>query len=800
MLANYLRTAVRSARRRESYTLINVAGLTISLAAALLIFRYVAHETSYDTFHEDADRLYRVAQMHERGGQVASRTATVYAGVGPALEASIPEVEESARLTRRYGGGVIRHGDRFFREEAIFHADQSILTMLSYPLVEGHVEAALTDPNTTVLSEKAARKYFGSEPAVGQTITFGADENYRVTAVVEVPSNSHIQFDFLFSYQTLERLWDFQVDTDWSSLDFLTYIRLSDADRADVVENRLAGFTGEHRPIAEGERMTLFLQPIRSIHLHSDLLFEPSKNGDAGVVRLLGVIAILILVIAWFNYVNLSTARSVERARETGVRKSLGAFRSQLVSQFLVESLVVNVLAVGLAILLAASLAPYLSRLAGLDVTSGLGGNLGFWILVVSVIAAGTLTSGFYPAVVLSSYEPIQVLKGAFTRAPRGRRLTTLLVTTQFAATIALFAGTIIVYQQLRYMENQPLGIDIDRTLVVGAPGVVMDNAVYTRQFESFKTGLRELQFVRDVATSSEVPGSSDVWLNTVARVGADRDVRASLYVVSVDYDYLPVYGHSLIAGRFFRPGNAADSSSVVLNEQAIELLQLSGPEAALGSRIAFRDDTLEVVGVIANHHQQGLHTAKYQMAFRIVPEEFRHFSVKLGAYASDSELAQIERVFNEFFPGAPYIGQRLEDRFAAQYDAPERFGTVVNMFALVSILVACLGLFGLASFAAQQRSKDVAVRRVFGATISQVVVLLNRDFVLLVTIAALAAGPAAYFVGQRWLEGFAYRVDPGLVPFVAAAVFAAGLALATVSFHSVRAALANPVESLRYE
>jgi len=798
LLIHYLRLAARNLRRRQGHELVNLAGLTLGVTASILIFRYAAHETSYDAFHANVDHIYRLTFERQRDAQPAVRTATIFSAVGPALESSFPEVLSSARITRRYGGGTVRFQDRYFRENAVFHADPSLLRMFSFPVVRGDPESALEDPNTAVISTRAAQRYFGSENPVGKIIQFGDQESYSITAVVEVPSNSHIQFDFLFSYNTLARLWEMDLATDWGSLDFVTYVLLSPGAEPSRLEAALPGFLSAHRSARADERTSMSMQPVRSIHLESDLLFELSPNGDSDLVATLGIIGVIILVVAWVNYVNLVTARSAERARETGIRKCVGAYRTQLVGQFVFEAVLTSSAVTLLALLFAGSLETPLGRLVGREFGRDIWDPVLFWTLVGTAVTAGTIAASFYPAAILSSFRPIDVLKGRFVTSGRGSRLRKTLVTVQFASTIALIAGTIVVYKQLAFMRNQDLGIDIDDIVVVDAPGLVMNNSSYASRFESFKEDVVRNPWFESVSVSSEVPGSQDPWLNYATVIGGARESRTSIYVVSVDPDYLGQYRHRLTAGRYLRRESAHDSSAVVINERAVALVGFAAPTEAVGERLVVRDDTLEIVGIVADHHQQGLQEAKYQMAFRIVPSEYRYFSIRLANRAPVHAIDYMEDIFREHFPDTPFDHRPLTQLFSAQYEADRRFGLVVKIFASLSILIACLGLFGLASLSAQQRTRDIGIRKIFGASVEELVLLLNRDYAVLLLVAGVVAAPLAHLASQRWLEGFAYRVVPGVVPIAAAVVLTALLVFLTVSYHSIRAARANTVDSLR--
>ena len=802
MLKSYLTVALRALRRHAGYTVLNLLGLAIGMAASLLILQYVRFELSYDDFHEDADRIYRVRYDFVRDGELVFKSATTFPKVGPALQEEFPEVEANARLYLRYGGGVVRVGAESYKEDNLFQADASFLTMFDYPMPAGDPATALVEPNTAVLSTDIARKYFGDADPIGRTIRFGSEETYTVTGVIKSPENSHLKIDFLLSYPTLVQLWGEDFDTAWGWYDFYNYIRLAPGADPEALEAKLPDFVARHDSDGDAARLsTVFrLQALPDIHLHSDLIQEARVNGDADRVYFLGLIAVFILIIAWVNYVNLATARAVERAREIGVRKVLGAQRGQLVGQFLLEALVLNLLAAVFAYALMGLALPFFNRLAGSALTSTISGGPLFWVALAAFLIGGALLSGLYPAFVLAAYRPVTTLKGRFAGSRRGFGLRQGLVVAQFMASVGLIAGTLIVYQQLSFMRSQELGIDLEQVLVLEAPGVVAVDSLYPGQATTFKESVRRNPRIRNVASSSEVPGNLIYWTNGARRLSAPPESSTILYRVGIDYAYFDTYGHEVLAGRGFTPEFTADDRSVVLNETALRALDLPGPEDAVGERVVVGGDTLTVVGVVADYHQEGLQKGFDQIGFFLRPDIRRFFSVKLETEGVAETMAFLEEEYARVFPGNPFSYFFLDSYFDRQYRGQERFGQVFGFFALLAILVACLGLFGLAAFTAAQRTKEIGIRKVLGSSVGGIIVLLSKDYLKLVALASLIASPLVWLLMRRWLEGFAFRIDLGVGVFVAAALLALAIALATVSVQSIRAARANPVDALRYE
>lgn len=801
MVKNYLLIALRNLRKRKGYAFINIFGLAVGIAASLLILQYVTHELSYDTFHEDADQIYRVRYDFFRGGERVFKSATAFPKVGPAMKADFPEVEEYARLYLRYGGAVIRHEDLSFKEDNLFQADPTFLTMFDYPLVQGDRTTALLEPNTAVVEVETARKYFGDDDPMGKRIRLGNNEEYTITGIIESPENSHLKFTFLMSYSTLVQQWGDGFETAWGWYDFYTYLRLAPGTDIEAFEAKFPDFVVRHSGNEESRERTIFeLQALTDIHLYSDLIQEARVNGDGNAVYFLLIIAFFILLIAWVNYVNLSTARAVERAQEIGVRKVMGAEKGQLIRQFILESAWLNVIAAGMAIGLLYLSMPLFNQLSGEALTLDLLSDVRFWLALIGLFCVGAFLSGLYPAFVLSAYQPVVVLKGKFAQAKQGLVLRKALVIGQFVASVGLIAGTIIVYQQLSFMRGQDLGIDIEQTVVVEGPGVIASDSLYSNQFGSFKQEVLQHASVHNVAASTEIPGNLIYWTRSANKIGADRESRITMYQVGIDYDFLDGFGHEMLAGRGYAREFSADNGSVVLNERALEVLDLGDPNDALGERIRIGGDTLAVIGVVENFHQEGLQKAYDQIAFVLRPNARSYYSIKVNTENVSEALAHINEQYAVFFPENPFNFYFMDAFFDRQYRNEQQFGQVFGFFAILAILVACLGLFGLSSFTAAQRTKEIGIRKVLGSTVPNILLLLSRDYLKLVVIASAIAIPIVWWLIEQWLAGFAFRIGITPLPFLIAAVLTLLIALVTVSYQTIKAALANPVDALRYE
>lgn len=804
MLKNYLLSTLRNISKRKGFTLLNILGLSIGLAASLLILQYVKDELSYDDFHQNSEHIYRVQYDRYRDNELIFKCASVFNKIGPALKADYPEVENFCRVYLRYGGGVIRYEDTIIKEENIFSADQSFFEMFSYPLLVGDRNTTLKEPNTAVVEEETAKKYFGSESPLGKRIRFGTNEEYEITGVMRSPENSHLKINFLFSYVTYPKFWPEMTSKDWEEnwgwYDFYNYIQLKPGSDARLLESKFPHFIKKHGREGDSSKIKLSLQHLPDIHLYSDLIQEARVNGNGQSVYFLMIIALGILAIAWVNYINMATARAVERAKEVGVRKSIGAARSQLAIQFIAEAFAINFIAVFVSVILLVVAIPFFNVLSGKELTTSILADAYFWYVLTTLYFAGSVLSGFYPAWVLSSYQPVRVLKGAMTGSREGIFLRKGLVVFQFVASVGLIAGTLIVYQQLRFMQNKSLGIDIKQMLVIHSPGVI-EHQSYYQQFTTFKNEMLRNPSIQKLTGSSEVPGNLIYWTNGAKRIGGDQDIPGTImYRMGIDYDFFNTYGNDLIAGRVFSPQFTADSASVVLNRRSVDVLGFKSPEDAVGGLVDIGGDTLTVVGVVENYHQEGLKNDFRQTAFHLTPRDHSYYSVKIESSDLGQTLAYAKEKYAQLFPGNPFDYFFLDTFFSRQYKADQQFGQVFGFFALLAIFVASLGLFGLASFTAAQRTKEIGIRKVLGSSVPNIFLLLSKDFLKLVVVANIIAVPVVWFLMNEWLGAFAFHIDIGWWIFGIAAAVTTFIALITVSYQSIAAAVANPVNSLRYE
>nr|WKN40119.1 ABC transporter permease [Tunicatimonas sp. TK19036] len=807
MLKNHLTIALRNLLKHKVFSLINILGLAIGMAACLLILQYVSYELSYDDFHANKENIYRLKQNRYNKGVLTTEWAAGCAAIGQAMKEAFPEVEEYARF-RSFSGVVINRnaagGPIRFKEEKMYMVSASFLPMFSYDLIQGDEATALEKPYTVVLSQSAAKRYFGEEDPIGKRISVNDDNDFEITGVFEdIPAHSHLQFDFLFSFATFVEWVGEEVETAWQWDGFYNYIALVPGTDPALLEEKIPTLieekAGEELREYDAD-MSFILQPLTDIHLYSDYMMEAEVNGNGDAVYALLVIALFIIVIAWVNYINLATARSVDRAREVGVRKVMGSLRRQLIRQFLTESVLLNALAVVLALVLVLVSYRYFSVLTGKELTLSLFTTASFWGVVVAIFLIGAFLSGLYPAFVLSAFQPVRVLKGKMSASKSGVLLRKVLVVVQFTASVFLIAGTLVVYRQITFMQDQDLGVDIDQTLVVEAPEVV-DDSVYADRVQTFKTGLLRNSSIKSVTASTAVPGNKPGWNAGGIRLIHQDDSESNQYrVIGVDYEYVPTFELDIVAGRNFSEDYGTDESAVLFNESAVKLLGFDTPEEVLSEEIFFWGDTFHIVGVLKDYHQESLQSTIDPLIFRLIPASRSFFSMKVETAGLSGTIANAQEVYQNIFPGNPFAYFFLDDHFNQQYQADQRFGKTFGFFAALAILVACLGLFGLSSFMATQRTKEIGIRKVLGSSVASIVALLSKDFIQLVIIASLIALPIAYGVMHYWLEGYAFRINIAWWLLVAPIIAVLLIALFTISFQTVRAALADPAKSLRYE
>lgn len=800
MLKNYLRIALRNFYKHKAYTLLNIIGLSIGISACLLILTYVMYEFSYDKFNKNYQDIYRVQLNSYQDDVLAFQCAATYPAVGPSLKEEFPEVKEFARLYPR--SGFISYNDISFRENKIFRTDPGVFKILTLPFIRGNEKTALTQPETAVISESIAKKYFGNENPIGKIIKYNGKEEFEVTGVMQnLPPNSHIKIDFLFSNEWLYSV-NKNLDQNWTWYDFNTYILLKHGADPQELQKKLPALVQRRTEEAYKNtniRTELILQPLTDIHLYSNLLQESEVNGNGKTVYFLLVIAFFILLIAWVNYINLSTARSVERSKEVGVRKVLGAFRRQLIQQFLFESIILNIISVFLGLTIVEIVMPFFNHLTGEEVHLPFA-NFELWLAIFLFFIIGSFISAIYPALVLSSFRPHFVLKGAFKKSESKISLRKVLVVSQFAVSIALIAGTIIVYNQVEFMKSQKLGVNIDQTLVLRAPRVFSNDTLRVETVNAFTNEIKNYSQVKSITASTNIPGDEIFWTNGSYIIGKERTLK-TIYIVGTDYDYFNSYDLRFAAGRNFSDDFSSDvDHGGIINEEALKLYDFKSPEKALNNFIMLGSDTINIIGVVKNYHQMSLEKTQNPILFVLSSDYYSFISIKLKTKRIENTIENIKEEYAQFFPGNPFESFFLNEFFDKQYQSEVQFGKIFGTFSILAIIVACIGLFGLSSFSAVQRTKEIGIRKVLGASVVNIVSLLSKEFIVLVIISNMIAWPIAYYVMSKWLNDFAYRINIGPGIFLIAGFTVLIISLLTVAYQSIKAAIANPVKSLRYE
>jgi putative ABC transport system permease protein len=805
MIQNYLILAFRNLWKRATFSIINILGLAIGVAACLVILHYIDFETSYDTFHTKKESLYRVTRQLHKAGETMTPTPKTTYGLGPALADEFPEVQTYIRT--HDDAGVVTYESpsgesSAFHENDILAVDSTFLHAFMFAAREGNTATALNAPNNIVITHAIAQKYFGNDDALGKTVNLSGGRmkgDYTVSAVLEdIPQNSHFDFNILVPMHTMLTTRQYSQEDGWGWNNFQTYLLLRENVSRDAVLRKLPDFCQRYLDPKLKEikgRMEMDLQPVQTIHLTLGLRHDV-ETVNPQTLYFFGLIGAFILFIAWINYINLSTARALERAREVSIKKTIGAIRGELVMQFLVESFVINAIALVLAVGLATLLMPALANVTGKTLVFQFNASR-TWTVLSMLLAAGTLASGIYPAFVLSSFHITQGLKGS---SRTGRfSLRQALVVFQFAASLMLMAGTLAVYRQIDFMQAQDKGMQTDQMLIVAGPGTLPWKEA-KQQLALFKEEARKIPGVEAIATSGSVPGQEHNWGASIRQRSTPASNAQLSSIVWIDPDFIPTYGIDIITGKNFDPQVRSSMQSVIINEAALAALGFHSAEEALQQQILLDRDTATVTGVLKNYHWNSLRVAHVPFLFladTIVP---RSISIQLGGGSIQAATEAIGDLYKRLMPANPYEYQFLDDSFNTQYKSDRQFGSIFGIFAGLAVAISCLGLWGLAAYTTSLKLKEIGVRKVLGASVSSLLYLLCRQFLLLIAVAAVVAVPMAWLGVDRWLQGFAYRIGLPWDLFVVPIVALTGITLLTVSIQVIKGATVNPVKVLRSE
>ncbi|MGB3850719.1 MAG: ABC transporter permease [Tunicatimonas sp.] len=792
MLKNYLLTAYRNSLKNKLYAGINVLGLAIGITCCLFITLYVRHERSYDQFHEKKDRIFKVLRTNDDDGY--HEIGPISAPYAEALRNDFPEeIEAAVRVMPRRG--LITRGDKAFTSDDISFVGRDFLQVFSFPLTHGNPATALREPGGVVLTAEVARKYFGDQDPVGKELEYESAYPLTVTGVLApVPENSHLKFDLLASVHLFEQAEWF---TQWWSNNMLTYVLLREDVQKATIEDRFPAFMDKYLGDdfeQYGIQVGLTLQPMTAVYFTSNTQYDAwTKHGDASMTYVFLAVAVFILLIACINFMNLATARAARRATEVGVRKTLGANRADLIYQFFGESFLTTFIAMLFTIVLVTGLLPLFNQFAEVNLSLPLD-DLSFPLLLLGVVAVVGLLAGSYPALLLSAFVPSKALKGSNRTGAKGEYLRQGLVIFQFVISIALMVAVLVVNQQMDYVQDKRLGFDKERVMLI-----TIDNNEIYEQREAFRERLGQNARIAQVSLASGEPGGfHDIYNFKVE----EREEEVRMNTVFTDTDYVPTMGLTILAGRNFSPQRSTDTlASVIINETAARTLGWS-PEEALGKEITntFADSiSRRVIGVVEDYHFASLHNEIAPLAV-MMGNDHRVVAIKTTAGSAAPVINLVSEAWSDVVSQHPFTFKFLDESYDRLYRAEQRQGQIFTLFASIAVFIACLGLFGLVTFVAEQRTKEIGVRKVLGASVLQLVRLLTKDFAILVAIALVIASPLAYYAMQQWLADFAYRVPIQPAVFFIAGLVALLIALLTVSWQSVRAALANPVDALRSE
>lgn len=813
MFKNYFTMAWRNLRYNKSFSSLNIIGLSIGMTCCLIIFQYLTLESGFDRFHEKNDNIYRVLQAWARGNdKLDTGHAYTAQSLAPALKSEVPEV---ANITRVHSENALvspaETPDVVFEEDQALYVDDAFMKMFTFPMISGNEE--LTS-GTVLISESTAKKYFGNGKAEGKVleVTGNIEKSFTVIGIFkDVPQNSHLQFSMLLPMEDLLRGPDYSTEPEdgWSWNNFTTYVELHPhADRAVVKRKMTAVFMNHRGEILkqQGGTAALNLQPLNDIHLNADIEGAGSiVAGSYKTIYFFLVIGLITLVIALVNYINLATARALNRSREVGVRKAIGARRNQLMVQFLYESAFTNIAAMILALVLTFFLLPFVNNIAETQLSVQQWLDPMFLSALVSTLFAGTLLAGLYPAFVLSSFRPATVLKGKSSRISGHFWLRKGLVVVQFTACVVLIAGTVIVFNQISYMRKLDLGLNLNHVISVRAPRLLPENASRPTLMTSFIQEVEQLAGIERAALSSTLPGQGFNWNGaSIRKMEDDPSVALRGVATYIDSAFAHLYGLELIAGREFNQVTAQEDTTgaawkIIVNETTSKNLGYKAPTEAVDELLMIGDYQARIIGVYKDFKWSSAHQEQQNIVFGRT-RSGNNISMRLATNDLSSVLASIEDTYKRLFPGNLFQYSFVDQAFDLQYKNDQRFARLFSIFAGMSIFIACLGLFGLVAFTAQQRTKEIGMRKVLGASVTGIVTLLSKDFLVLVLIGFALAIPVTLYIMNKWLENFAYRTEIGIGIFAMAGMLAVVIALATVSWQSIKAAVANPVNSLRNE
>lgn len=794
MFKNYLKIALRNIKRYKGYSFINIAGLAVGMACCILILLWVRDELSFDRFHHNIDNIYRVIRQEQDTAE-AGKDALTPPPLADALKEKFPGITHATRFGS-WGRWLVTSGEKNFYETRYKCADPDFFEMFNFPFIKGNPKNALINTYSVVLTEKMAEKYFGSEDPIGKTLNINKKFDVIVTGVIKnVPGNSTLIFDFIFPFRILvgKDLLGEKTGENWGFNSFNTFVMLNQSSTARELAPKIAGIFKEHN---EEDTDLALLQPFKDIHLYSNIQFDLDSVGDIKYVTIFSLLALFVLIIACINFMNLTTAKSAKRAKEVGLRKVIGAKRPQLIWQFFGESMLMSCFAFLLALVLVELILPLFNNLSGKNLSLTPSGNITIYLgLVVITLITGIL-AGSYPALLLSAFQPVKTLKGASDVKTTGKNRTPLfrkiLVVTQFTLSIGLIIGTTVIYTQLGFMRDKDLGINKEHIVYIPMAESVIE------KYESIKKEFLRNPDVVNVSASLALPTDIGNSPGSPEWEGKDPNNNMQIKADFVDYDYIETFQIKMAQGRSFSKEFPTDKDEAyIVNEEAVRRMGLESP---VGKQFSFWNRKGKIIGVMKDFHFRPMYYQIQPIVFKIFPDWFRVIYIRIKPGDIPATLESLKKTWYRANPGYPFEYRFLDEQFHQLYLTEERMGTLTKYFTVLGILIACLGLFGLASFMAEQRTKEIGIRKALGASVANIILLLSKEFTKLVLVATIIAWPTAYFTMNHWLQNFAYRVGIGWWVFVLSAGLTIIIAFLTVSYQSIKTATANPVEALKYE
>jgi len=802
MKVYFFRISLRNILKNRLYSIINILGLAAGLSAFILIIVYVRYQNSYDTFYKDYDRIYRLRYERSSAGDESARFASCCPPAAIRIRELYPEAEKIARIFR-YRATVI-FGEKRYYEERMYFAEYQIFEVFNFEMVTGDPVNGIRNANCAFISESYARKYFGDIDPLGKTINVDKEMSFVITGVFkDIPDNSHLKFDILLSWPNLLTHYGADIESSWGDTGFFTYLVLKKGIEPRSFENKLKTLVEtDFGEVLRSYKLTLDLklQPLADIHLNSNYMQELEINGNRDSVRFLGIIAFFILLIAWVNYINITTARALTRALEVGLSKVTGASKLQLSMQFFIETFLINVAAFLTSLALLILFLPGFYNLTGMPSDYNLFSFGWFWLIVVALLFISIVISGLYPVFVLTSFKTSEVLRGKYLHSKGGIYTRKLLVLFQLLIAISLITCTLFVFKQIRFLQSADKGISTTGVLAVRAPRV--RDASFGTRLTTFREELIKNQLILKFSVGTEVPGRQILWdAGGIFRVGSDQS--KNYQILGVDYDYLDLFEAKIIAGRNFDRSFSTDSSSLIINEKASKWLGFNSPDEAVNKKINYWDKIYTVAGVVKDYRQQSPKEPFEPQILRFMPHgrDIRGFFIMKMLPGNESiVLKVVEEKYNQFFPDNAFDFFFLDDYYEQQYKDEKMLGTVFGIFALLSIIVTCLGIFGLTSFLMLQKTKEIGIRRISGSGIPGIIILFSKDFILITIIAFIAAIPLCWYWVNSWMRSFDVKMELSVFTFIIPFTLTLFLAILTIGFIVWKTASQSPAESLRSE